>query len=185
MAAMRRTKMDWPSISRIKKFTPLNDLFREYGNPLFKLGNGAAYYVGNGLLLTYSHIRFKVENSCRIEYGEEGEYALSVCYFVNKKNIEVYLKLLDSEFNFDNEVFNNSFNIIDEISVSSTFAEVSNKLREKAGSAYYQEGEKRALKSGKFVFQNNFIIWGNYTFFFFGKSKKTKMGGFEYTFEEG
>lgn len=70
------------------------------------------------------------------------------------------------------------------IGINSTFEQVANYFSQKSNVAYYQEGETRALNNGTFAFQNNFVIWGNYTFFFFGKSKKTKVSGFEFTFNE-
>lgn len=57
--------MDWINISKIKKFTPVNEVFNNYGRPLFKLDSRPVYYMGNGFLLSFTHKMFKVENNCR------------------------------------------------------------------------------------------------------------------------
>jgi hypothetical protein len=127
---------------------------------------------------------FKVENNSRVEYGDVGEYALSVYYFTKKQDLEAHFKIKKEQYNFESDEFEREFKIIDIIGMNSTYEQVTRYFREKSNVAYYQEGETRSMTDGKFEFQNNFVMWGNYTFFFFGKSKKTKISGFEFTFSE-
>lgn len=162
----------------------MNDMFNKFGKPMFKMGSRPVYYIGNGYLISYSPKMFKVENSSRIEYGNEGEYALSMLYFVKKQNLEAHFKIKQEQYNFESDELGEVFEIIDTIGINSTFEQVTNYFKQKSNIAFYQEGETRVFNNGKFEFQNNFVTWGNYSFFFFGKSKKTKVSGFEFTFKE-
>lgn len=176
--------MDWVNMTRVKKFTPMNVFFNKFRKPLFKMGNRPVYYMGNGFLVSYSSKMFRVENNSRVEYGDEGEYALSAYYFLKKQDLEAHFKIKQEQYNFEGDELGGVFEIIDTISINSTYEQVASCFRQKSSIAYYQEGETRAFNNGRFEFQNNFVTCGNYTFFFFGKSKKTKVGGFEFTFAE-
>ncbi|MFZ5354443.1 MAG: hypothetical protein ACOZCL_17205 [Bacillota bacterium] len=176
--------MDWINVSQVKKFTPMKDFIDKYGEPIFKLGARPVYYMGNGFLVSFSDKMFKVENSTRIEYGDEGEYAISIYYFTRKQDLEAHFKIKNEQFDFEGDDLGGTINIIDEISINSSYEQVASFFKQKSNLAYYQEGETRAFKNGKFDFQNNFVTWGNYTFFFFGKSKKTKVSGFEFIFKD-
>jgi hypothetical protein len=90
MATVRRMKMEWTKISKIKKFTLIDDVFKIIGKPMFRLGTRQIYYIGDGFLISYSSIKFRIENNTKIEYGDQGEYALSIYYFSNKQNLEKY-----------------------------------------------------------------------------------------------
>ncbi|WP_139025425.1 hypothetical protein [Acetonema longum] len=177
--------MNWKELIDVKKFTPSEEIFKRFGFPKFKLGSRPVYYMGNGFLLGFSSKMFKVDNSNRVEYGEEGEYALRVHYFKNKHDVEAIFKIKNEPFPFDEDILGNrDFEIIEEIETNSTFEHVTACLRAKSNAVYYREGETRALRDGAFVFQNKFVTWDNYTFLFFDTSKKAKMSGFEYTFKE-
>ncbi len=176
--------MDWANMPQVKKFTPMNDFINKFGKPLFKMGSRPVYYIGNGFLVSYSPKIFRVENNSRVEYGDEGEYALSVYYFVKKQDLEAHFKIKQEQYNFESDELGGVFEIIDTIGVNSTYEQVTSYFRQKSSVAYYQEGQTRAFNNGKFEFLNNFVTWGSYTFFFFGKSKKTKVSGFEFTFTE-
>ncbi|MBP1756847.1 MAG: hypothetical protein H6Q59_3245 [Firmicutes bacterium] len=176
--------MDWTNITMVKKFTAIDDVFEKLGKPMFKMGSRPVYYMGKGFSVSYSPKMFKVENNNRVEYGDEGEYALSTYYFFKKQDLEEYFKIKQEQFNFESNELGGVFQIIDEIGMNSTYEQVTSYFKQRSSLAYYQEGETRAFLNGKFDFQNNFVIWGNYTFFFFGKSKETKISGFEYTFPE-
>ena len=176
--------MEWSKIAEIKKFTSLQQVFALYGSPKFKLGTRTVYYMGDGVLLSYSLRLFKLENSSRIEYGDEGEYALNVYFFANKHELEKYFKIKQEQYDFEGDNLGNAFEIVDGIAINSTYEQVTNLLRAKLRLEYYQEGETRALNDGEFGFQNNYVMWGNYNFLFFGKTKKAKLSAFQFTFKE-
>ncbi|WP_371375255.1 hypothetical protein [Sporomusa aerivorans] len=175
--------MKWKDLKNINKFTPIKDVFEKIGLPKFKLGSRPIYYMGNGFLISYSNKMFKVENSNRVEYGVEGEYVLSIYYFSNKHELETFYIMKDEYYSFEGDVLSSdNFEIFDEIKLGITYEQLNNYLRNKQPRMFYQNGETRTLSNGKFCFQNNYVHWGNHIFFFFGKSKNTKLSGFEYIF---
>lgn len=174
--------MEWTKFLEIKKFTHIDNVFKSIGNPMFRLGTRPIYYIRDGFLISYSPTKFRIENNKRIEYGEQGEYALSLYYFSNKQNLEEYFKLNQEKYEFEADIFDNSFEIVEGIQTISTNEQVINLFKHKSTNIFYQEGETRTMTNGKFEFQNNFVKWGSFTFLFFGKSKKTKMSGFEFMF---
>lgn len=176
--------MYWAEILRIKKFTPINEIFENLGKPMFRLGNRPVYYLGNGFLLSYSQKKFKIVNSIRVDYGDESEYALNFFYFTKSQYLETYFALKKGQYNFQNYNFEWIFTIVDEINTNWTFSQVKNYIRQKSDTTYYQVGETRFFNNGELSFQNNFIIWGDYTFLFFEKSNTTKISGFEFTLSE-
>lgn len=175
--------LQWPKLCSIRKFTSIDDVFKEFGEPKFKIRNTCSYYMGNGFIISYSTQKFNVVGTKREEYGEPGIFALRIAYFQNTHELESYYMLEKGEYIFDfDEKF--PFNIVDEIYLGDSFDKVSTVLRPKASNCYYKEGETRALKGETFIFQKNYIDWDNYQFYFFEKSKKTKMSAFSMTFFE-
>lgn len=176
--------MEWNKIIQIKKFIPLQEVFNRFGTPKFKLGERPIYYIGNGLLASYTNKKFRIENSSRIEYGDEGEYILSIYFFMKKKELEDYFKLKEEKYDFEGDILGISFKIMDGVEINSTFDQVTELLRLIPNSEYYQEGETRAFRDGVFEFQNKYVIWRDFTFLFFGKNKKTPLSAFELTLKE-
>ena len=85
--------MNWEVLSKIKKFTELEEIFEKIGEPLFRLENRPIYYMGEGFFIAYTERKFRVENLNREESGETGEYLLSIYYFSDIKNIELFFKI--------------------------------------------------------------------------------------------
>lgn len=167
--------MNWSELNQIKKFTPINQL------PISKclITDRPLYYLGNGFLISYTDRRFNVEGDERIEYGDEGEYALNIYYFQNRQELEMYFKLKEALIDYY-ELPGKSFEISEGIFIGDTFQEVNRLLRD---NSKYQDGETRALRNGAFRFQNSYISWTDYNFFFFEKSKKASLTGFQYTLQ--
>lgn len=178
---MLEEKKMWNTLKNVKKFTPKSELDKIIGAPLFQLEDRPAYYYGKGIIVYYSPRCFKIEGIQRVEYGEPGEYAVGIYHFSDA----VALK---TEFGLD------SFNASDVtpleddivegvISYHSTYSEIYEWIQ-KNPSDYQNGGETRRLVNGKMILQNLFIEYGQYTFFFYGKSKRTKLTGFQFTFNE-
>lgn len=184
MATIGGYKMNWELLMQIKKFTPMQEILKHYGQPRFILDSRPVLYLGNGFLISYTTRKFKIEGGERIEYGDEGQYALSVYYFQKKNELELYFKLESGNYDFEGDILGNSFEILEKVSLNSTYEEVTKQLRLGLNSVYYQEGETRAFSKQNFGFQNKFIMWGNYIFLFFGEKKTTKLSAFEFTFSE-
>ena len=171
--------MEWDEIRKEKNFTEMHLIFEKYGEPKFKLKDLPIYYMGEGFLLAYSKKKFSMENGSRIEYGEEGEFLIAIYNFINKQDIGKIFFLNIDDYHFEGEIIGKSFPIMDSIDFNSNYSEVSIYFRKKEG--YFNEGESRVLdKNRNFVFRNNWVTWGGYMFYFFGKTKKTKLGAFEY-----
>jgi hypothetical protein len=168
--------MNWNELRQINKFTPINQL------PFSKrlITDRPLYYLGNGFLISFTDKMFRVDGDERIEYGEEGEYALNIYFFQYRNELELYFKLNESLLEYD-DVLGAGFEISEGIYVGSTFQEVNKLLRSNSN---YQDGETRSLRNGAFRFQNLYISWGDYNFFFFKNSKKALLSGFQYTLQE-
>lgn len=174
--------MEWNKLKNIPKFTPLEKVYKEIGNPIFKLDGCCIYYMGNGFNIIYTERRFKIINSERIEYGDTGEYITEIEFFQNSQDLQMYHMLKQNKFNVD--ILGEPFEIINNINIGDTYKKVAEALRLKSTIDYYQEGETRSFHSGAFAFEKKFIAWSNYQFFFFGKSKNTKMSGMSYLLNE-
>jgi hypothetical protein len=175
----------WEDLSRIDCYTPMEEIFKTYCRPKFRLGDRTTYYMGEGFLLGFLNRKFRMENGNRIEYGEPGEYAIKLSFYQKLSELDAHFKLRDEQYEFEGDILGYPFEIVDGIAINSTMEEIRNKLRTQSDKGFYQEGETRALTSlqeGTFVYQNNFIICGKYQFFFFGKSKKTKLTAVEINF---
>lgn len=176
--------MNWEILSKLKKFTELEEIFEKIGNPLFKLENKQVYYMGNGFFISYTDRKFRIENLNREEYGDIGEYILSIYYFNDIYNIESFFKIDKNDYNFDDKIKQNCFEIYKDITSISKFKDMQEILRKNTDGIYYREGESRGLKNGEFEFKNKFISFGDYTFLYFGKSKLTILGGIELVLAE-
>lgn len=69
------------------------------------------------------------------------------------------------------------------ITYDSTFMDVHNWAISKEPYDY-QEGETQDFVDGEMKFLNLFIQYKQYELYFYGKSKKTKISGFQFTFNE-
>ena len=58
------------------------------------------------------------------------------------------------------------------------------KWAQKNPADYQTEGVTNRLVDGQMAFNNLFIIYGQYQFFFYGKSQKTKLSCFQFSFNE-
>jgi hypothetical protein len=137
------------------------------------------YYLGNGFLISFTNKRFKIEGDERIEYGEEGEYALNIYFFQNRYELEMYFKLKEWLIDYD-EILGRCFEISEGIFIGFTFQEVNSLLRDNPN---YHDGETCALKNGGFQFLHSYISWNEYNFFFFEKSKEASLTGFQFTLQ--
>lgn len=174
---------------RISMFTPVSSVFEKYGKPLFKLKDGKQYYyMGNGVFLGYLERMCKVINFERIEYGDRGEYARNILYFHKCKEFFEYLRI-DPEkdgYPFEGEILGeDDLYIFDNIRINSPYGEVYRRLKEIHKDEFFQIGESRMMQNKKdFVFSHNYIMFGRYSFYFYGKGPKTKLTSFEFYFTE-
>lgn len=165
-------------LKKMKKFTTKEEIDKIFGQPKCQIEDRQLYYYGNGLFIAYSVKCFKVENCERIEYGEDGVYAVCIYHFADVKMIKEYFELDDFKAD-DIEEFTHI--IDDEVTYGKTFYEIHNLGLEKINMDYYREGENWAFINGKMEIQNLFIIYGSYTLLFRGHSKENKISGFQYT----
>lgn len=181
MASVEGRNM-WSDLKNIKRFTTKEDVDRVLGIPKFQLENHPVYYYGNGFIVGYSSVRFRIEEYKRVEYGEKGEFAITIYHFPNSKIIMDYFNLtnLQVERNlcFGNEV------IEDGITYDFTFHDIHNFYIKNKKNIYYREGENRVLIDDRMKVNYLFIYYDRYMFFFYGKSKKNKISCFKYTLEE-
>jgi hypothetical protein len=167
--------MNWDELRQIKKFTPINQL----SISKCLITDRPLYYISNGFLISFTNKRFKIEGDERNEYGEEGEYALNIYFFQNRYELEMYFKL--KELHIDHDVIlGKSFEISEGIFIGSTYQEVNSLL---LNNPNYQDGETRAFRNKAFQFQNSYISWNNYNFFFFEESKESSLTAFQYTLQ--
>jgi len=193
--------MDWNELSKIKKFTPLEDVYAKFGEPRFQLGwRRQILYFGQGFLISYLNQKYRIENDNKIYYGETGVYAFSVYYFINRKDLEINFLLRDEKYDFEGEILGNDIDITDNISTRSTFEEVSKYLKANKAGLYYSEGQTRSPEGPAgppnantvFRFRKNNIRWGPYEFMFFNHSenanfrntKKSKLSAFHFILSE-
>jgi len=174
--------MKWNEISQIQTFTSLEEIFQKYGKPQFKMKNSPKYYMGNGFFISYTNKQFYMEKNYRKEYGDDGEFVVSISYFDSYKDAEKNIKRLkEYKTFFDDNEFKNNFEIVDGIWLGMQYQEVLNILNLHKNERTLLSGEDRGLdENKKFVFIYNWIGWGGYQFFFFEKTKKAQLKGFEY-----
>ena len=76
--------------------------------------------------------------------------------------------------------------IMDGITMGTTFAAASKLLRPKlAEGAYYRESQRWRLKGDRMVFTNLAIHLDWYELFFFGRGKRVKLTGFDFVLPKG
>ena len=168
-------------LKTIKKFTPKSELDKIIGAPLFQLEDRPVYYYGGGIAVYYSPMCFRIEGIQRVEYGVPGEYAVGLYHFSDAAAFKMGLGL--DAFDAD-DVAPLEGDIIDgAVSYCSTFHDIFQWGR-KDPSEYCQGGETQTLVDGKMTFKNLFIMYGQYQFYFYGKSKRTKLSGFQFSFNE-
>lgn len=171
--------MEWNKIMYYPKFTPIS----EFGEPKFRLGTKSIYYFENGFLVGFCNRRFNVEKDGQhVEYGEFGEYAFSISFFMYQEDLISRYRLEKSQYYFgDNPILGKPFSISQEMSIGSTFKEISTALRKHQSSeTFYKEGRNSRIIDGIFTFYNQFIYWGNYELLFFGENEDTKLTAFTY-----
>ena len=171
----------WNMLKGVKKFTPKSELDKIIGTPLFQLENRPVYYYGNGIAVYFSSQCFRVEGIQRVEYGALGEYAVGIYHFSDVTALKTGLGL--NVFGADDVVPLKDDIINGAISYHSTYNEVWRWVQ-KNPSDYQTEGVTQELVNGKMAFKYSFITYGQFEFFFYGKSKRTKLTGFQYVFNE-
>jgi len=178
--------MEWKALSKIKRFTPMSEVFITVGNPRFRLGNRKIYYMGNGFVITYSPKMFRVENLeagddfDKTEYGSEGEYAVSVSFFKSIEDLKSYFFLRNEHYDFIESEFGKTVEIVDDITTDSRLGELSSRLRIDSRGKGYSASESRTPIDGDFKFRNITLYWDKFEFLFFSQDKETQMGGFSF-----
>ncbi len=178
---MMEEKQMWNMLKGIKKFTPKSELDKTIGAPLFQLEERPAYYYGAGIVVYYTSKCFRVEGIQRVEYGVPGEYAVGIYHFSNAAALKAGLGL--NAFDADDVVPLKEDIIDGAVSYHSTYNEIW-KWAQKNRSDYQTEGVTQELVNGKMVFKYSFITYGQFDFFFYEKSKRTKLTGFQFVFSE-
>lgn len=170
----------WDKLKIIKKFTPKSELDKTIGAPLFQLEDRPAYYYGAGIVVYFTSKCFRVEGIQRVEYGAPGEYAVGIYHFSNVAALKTGLGL--NGFDADDVVPIEGDIIDSAVSYHLTYSEIW-RWMQKNPSDYQTEGVSQELVNGK-ILKSLFIIYGQYEFFFYGKSKRTKLTGFRFVFSE-
>ena len=172
----------WNMLKSVKKFTPKSELDKIIGAPLFQLEDRPAYYYGGGFVVYYAPMCFRVEGIQRVEYGEPGEYAVGLYHFSEASALKTGLGL--DAFEAD-DVFPLEDDIIDgAISYRSTCNEIDKWVKRNYFGYQSGRGETQELVDGKMTFKYLFIMCGQYEFYFYGRSKRTKLTGFQFVFNE-
>lgn len=175
--------MNWNDLVKIRKFTPMENIFIKFGKPKFQLGEKLIYYMGNGYLISFSERPFLIDDEIgRTEYGEVGEYALRCTYIKTKCYLEQNYGLKQNRYELENVFDQHPFTIIDDVTTEMTLKKVKDMFR--LNGKPYGEIEHRAFMDGTFTFQKKIITCDNFQFYFFGKSSNTVMGGVEFLFME-
>lgn len=169
-------------IKEIKKFTEKKEIDSIIGPPKFQVDDRNVYYYGNGLLIAYYQRCFKINGVERIEYGDEGEYAVDIYHFMD---LEMLNKIFDlSSYSVSDVISDFSYAIDDGVSYGKTFAQIHNLKLYREYPDCYMEGETRFLENGEICIRNLFIMYDRYTLYFRGKSKKSKLSGFKYVLSD-
>ncbi len=172
----------YTKIKNIEKFTPKEEVDSIIGPPRWQLENRLVYYYGNGFIIAYSSMCFRVEGCERIEYGEEGVYAVSVYHFCDVQMLKEYFNLEHFEEDDKNCMLCDA--IVGAVDYAKSFSEIHSMELHKQNINHYREGETRVMENGKMKIQNLFIMCDAFTFLFRGNSKKGKLSGFRYTLQE-
>ncbi len=167
----------WNILKSIKKFTPKSELDKIIGAPLFQIEDRPAYYYGKGIVVFYSPKSFMIQGIQRIEYGEPGEWAVGMYHFPDIAVLKAEFGLND--FHADDAVPLEEDIIDGAVSYHSTCSEIW-KWAQKNPADYQTKGVTNRLVDGQMAFNNLFIIYGQYQFFFYGKSKKKSCHVFDF-----
>lgn len=171
----------WSILKGIQKFTKKSELDAIIGEPMFQLEDRPAYYYGGGIVIFFAPKCFRIEGIQRIEYGEVGEYAVGLFHFPDITVLKVQLGLDSFPAN---DVVPLEDDIVDGvISYHSTFNDIHKYAVENVFEDY-QEGETQMLVDGKMTLVNRFIWCGQYELYFHGRSRRTKLSGFQFVFSE-
>ena len=171
----------WLRMKEICKFTPRAELEKLAGPAKFQLEDRLAYYHGGGFVVYYSPMRFRVEGLQRVEYGQPGEYAVGMYHFSSDESLRL-------EMGLDRAATEDAAPIGEEvleggITYSSTFRDARSWMAAHMP-GLYQEGEVWRMVDGTMTLVNRYLSDEQYQLFFFGKSQKTKLGGFQFVFKE-
>lgn len=169
-------------LKNIKKFATKEDVDSIIGEPILQISDRMVFYYGKGVLVAYSPRCFKGEGIDRIEYGDKGYYAVSIYHFADLEMLKLYFNI--DTFSAEDIESNNIFMIEDDVDYSKSYTDVCKLRLDRIYKLHYREGETHVFKNGKMIVQNLFIMFGAYTLFFRGKSKKNKISGFQYVLQE-
>ena len=171
----------WSTLKNIPKFTKKSELDAMIGKPKFQIEDRPAYYYGGGIVVHFSPKCFRIEGIQRVEYGSVDEYAVGLYHFSDVGALMTFLGLDSFPAN---DVVPLEEDILDGvITYHSTFNDIH---RHAVGNFFedYQEGITQRMVDGEMVFLNRFIQCGQYDLYFYGKSKRTKLSGFQFVFSE-
>lgn len=181
MATIERKSM-FNQIKKISKFTPKEKIDDMLGYSLFQIETLPVYYYGNGFFVAYTSKKFQVECNVRMEYGEEGMYAVSVYHFADVEMLKANFGL--KSFDETDVKYVTCEFIEGGVAYGQTFKDIQKMRLKDRFSNSYMEGKRRRLVDGKMSVINLFITCGSYTFFFYGKSPNSLLSGFEYVLNE-
>lgn len=171
----------WSTLKNIQKFTRKSDLDAIIGKPQFQIEDRLVYYYGGGITIYFSPKCFRIEGIQRVEYGEMDEYAVGLYHFSDAATLMMGLGL--DSFPAD-DVAPLEDDVIDGvITYQSTFNDI-HRYAVKNPMEDYREGETHRIVDDKLVLLNRFIQCGQYDLYFYGKSKRTKLSGFQFVFSE-
>ena len=171
----------WNTLREIRKFTPKAEVDRILGVSPVQIEDRPAWYYGGGFVLHYSPVRFRVEGIQRVEYGGPGEYVVGGWHFPDAGTLKLELGLTC----FDAaDAAPLEEDIVDGvITYQSTFQEI-HRCAAQCSLEYYSEGETRRQVEGGMAFLKRWIAWEQYEFYFYSKSRRTKVSGFRFTLPE-
>ena len=109
--------------------------------------------------------------------GKPGEYIVGGWHFPDADTLKLELGLtcFDAEDAAPLEE-----DIVDGVIIyQSTFQEI-HRCAARHSLEYYSEGETQRLVEGSMAFLRRWIAWEEYEFYFYGKSRRTKMTGFHF-----
>lgn len=163
---------------QIRKFSTKSELESIIGKPKFQINNRFVFYYGNGLVIAYAPRRFRIEGTQRIEYGEEGMYAVSLYHYIDVEMLETQFRI--GKMQIDDIVMREGQPISEKITYGMSFQDIHRMAIEERWDGY-REGETRIITNGKAEVQNLFIMYEDYTLYFKGDSPQSKLSGYQLT----
>lgn len=172
--------LTWDNMKKMGRFMERASVEAILGPAKCLVPNTHIYYYGKGFFLAYADKKFEVEYQKRIEYGEAGQYLVSIYHYASK---ELFMKKMRlDEFDYsDMEAFDED--IIDGfVNYRSKCGDTTKAFKKmRAGHHFMYGTSMRLTKSGEeFEFCNRFIHWDNFELFFDKNSVRSKLAGFEY-----